>query len=137
MKDLCAIYQVPSQLLNDSSASTYNNVREARKALITNACLPLKEAIKGLLNKHFISSWNKELGKNLYVDFDINDYTELTDDLDSLYARANSSQFLSVNEKRVMTGFDPIDNPLFDEPMMPLGVIPASEFNSMDDENDQ
>lgn len=128
MRDLCNIYSVPSVLFNDTSASTYNNMKEARKALITDAALPLKEQIKGLLNRFFIPQWSKELGKNLYIDFDLSAYTELTDDLDSLYTRANSSQFISINEKRELTGFDRIENQMLDEILIPAGVIPSSEF---------
>lgn len=130
MRDLCNIYKVPSQLFNDSASSTYNNMKEARKSLITDAALPLKEQIKGLYNRFFIPQWSKELGKNLYIDYDLSAYTELTDDLDSLYNRANNSQFISINEKREMTGFESIENPILDEPFMPMGVIPLSEFGN-------
>lgn len=138
LRDICSVYNVPAQLINDPSSSTYNNIKEARKALITDACLPLKEKIKGLYNRFFIPRWNKELNKNLYIDFDLSDYTELTDDLDSLYNRANSSSFISINEKREMTGFERIENPILDEPFMPMGMIPLSEMdnNTMDDEAD-
>lgn len=128
MRDLCNVFHVPCQLFNDNTASTYNNMREARKALITDAALPLKEQIKGLYNRFLIPQWNLELNKNLYIDYDLSSYTELTDDLDSLYDRANNARFISLNEKREMTGFDRIDNPILDEPFMSMGDIPLSEF---------
>lgn len=128
LRDLCSVFKVPSQLFNDTSASTYNNMKEARKALITDAALPLKEQIKGLYNRFLIPQWEKETGKRLYIDYDLSAYTELTDDLDSLFNRANNSQFISINEKREMTGFEVIENPILDEPFMPMGVIPLNEM---------
>ena len=88
-----------------------------------------------MLNRFFIPQWSKELGKNLYIDFDLSAYTELTDDLDSLYDRANSSQFISINEKRELTGFDRIENQMLDEILIPAGVIPSGEFINNDIEN--
>ena len=40
IKDLCNIYTVPVQLLNNTSASTYNNQKEAKKSFISKCCYP-------------------------------------------------------------------------------------------------
>jgi HK97 family phage portal protein len=40
IKDLCNIYNIPVQLLNNTDSSTYNNMKEAKKALYQNAVIP-------------------------------------------------------------------------------------------------
>ena len=41
LRDFCNIYNVSSILFNDNENSTYNNMLEAKKSGITDACLPL------------------------------------------------------------------------------------------------
>lgn len=45
LRTISAAYGVPSQLLNDDAASTYNNMQEATKAFILNAVLPVANKI--------------------------------------------------------------------------------------------
>lgn len=45
LRDICRLYGVPSQLLGDKSASTYNNVQEARKTFYENVLKPLSSKI--------------------------------------------------------------------------------------------
>jgi HK97 family phage portal protein len=40
MRTLCRLLQVPSQLFNDTAASTYNNMMEASKMMYTNRLIP-------------------------------------------------------------------------------------------------
>jgi phage portal protein BeeE len=40
MRTLCRLLQVPSQLFNDTAASTYNNMNEASKMMYTNRLIP-------------------------------------------------------------------------------------------------
>lgn len=128
LRDLCNIYKVPAELLNDPEGSTYNNMKEARKGLITDAALPLKETIKGLLQRHVVDKWGQALGKELYLDFDLNAYLELQDDLDGLYTRMNMANWITANEKREVTGFEKLSSSIMDEPLLPAGYIPASIY---------
>ncbi len=70
MRFLCSIYGVPSQLLNDSAAKTYNTMVEAEKALTLRCALPLLCSRRDNLNKKF------DLG-NIICDFDLSVYSEL------------------------------------------------------------
>ena len=51
IKDLCNIYHVPVQLLNNTESSTYNNMKEAKKALYQNAVIPELCKIRDELNR--------------------------------------------------------------------------------------
>lgn len=45
LRTICASYNVDSKLFGDSAASTYNNMAEARRAMITDAVLPLSKVL--------------------------------------------------------------------------------------------
>jgi len=137
LRDLCNVYKVPAQLFNASEASTYNNMREARKTLITDAAIPLKEAIRGFLQQHLVNPWAEYYNKKLYLDYDMNAYLELQDDLDAMFNRAKTADWISPNEKRQMTGFEGREEAIMDEPLLSGGQVPISVYNSdfyLDDE---
>lgn len=130
LRDLCNVYKVPAQLFNDAAASTYNNMKEARKTLITDASIPLKESIRGFLQQHFIDPWGEYYGKKLYLDYDMNAYLELQDDLDAMFNRAKTADWISPNEKRSMTGFEGREEAIMDEPLLSGGQVPISIYNT-------
>lgn len=71
LRMFCAIYGIPSQLLNDPAAKTYNTTIEAEKALITRCVLPLLCARR--------DSVNRKMGRtdNIVLDFDLSVYDQL------------------------------------------------------------
>lgn len=54
MRAACAAFGLPSQLLNDPSASTYNNMKEARKDYLTQTVLPLCDRIDESLTRFLL-----------------------------------------------------------------------------------
>lgn len=71
LRQFCNTYGVPSQLLNDPAAKTYNTVTEAEKALITRACLPL------LCDRRDSLNMKLDRTDNIIVDFDLSVYDQL------------------------------------------------------------
>lgn len=45
LRAICSLYSAPSQLFGDTAASTFNNVREMKASLFTNAVIPLYSEI--------------------------------------------------------------------------------------------
>lgn len=83
LRMLCARVGVPSQLLNDAAAKTYNTTVEAEKALITRCCLPL------LCSRR--DSFNRRMNRrdNVVVDFDLSVYDQLQPNKNELANFAN------------------------------------------------
>lgn len=54
LRDACRILHYPSQLMNDPAASTYNNMKEAEKAAMLNAILPVAMKIDKSLSEFVI-----------------------------------------------------------------------------------
>jgi HK97 family phage portal protein len=61
LRAICSLYSVPSQLFGDTAASTYNNVREMKASLYTNAVLPLYSDILFELSKWLIPSGTEQI----------------------------------------------------------------------------
>ena len=57
LKRLCSVYGVPQQLVGDSDTSTYNNVKEAEKALTSRVAMPLLNSFRNHLNRKINTDW--------------------------------------------------------------------------------
>ena len=75
LQDLCRVYHVPSQLFNDDSASTYNNMSTARKVAYTDAIIPLVQAFADEFNRWLAPSYG-----NVYIEPDFSQVPELQAD---------------------------------------------------------
>ncbi len=95
------VFNVPPELVGLGRA-TYQNRKEARKALYTEVVCPLLNRIRDGLNNWLVPKF----GKNLILDYDKDGIEALSEDQEALWNRVNQSEFLTVNEKRRMVGFD-------------------------------
>lgn len=68
LRTLCNIYSVPSQLFNDVSGTTFNNMLEAKKSLYTESVLPNLNLFLSNFNNWFINSWSVAENKNYCVE---------------------------------------------------------------------
>jgi len=71
LRTLCNIYSVPSQLFNDVSGTTFNNMAAAKKSLYTEAVIPNLNLWLNNLNNWFVASWSKADNKNYCVKPDL------------------------------------------------------------------
>ncbi len=115
LRDLCNIYSVPVQMLNSTDSSTYNNMKEAGKALMYDAVLPELDVWYEKLNNTFIASWNKAKNKHYHLGYDLQAVQELQTDMKELVESMNKAEFLSVNEKRAAVGYGELDEPMANE----------------------
>lgn len=123
IKDLCNIYNVPVQLLNNTSASTYNNQKEAKKALYQNAVIPELIKVRDELNRWLAP----QFGEKLFIDFDFTVIPELQEEMDKVVGQMSQAWWLTPNEKREATGFGlDTDNPEMDKYYVPANLIPVT-----------
>ena len=123
VKDLCNIYNVPVQLLNNTSASTYNNQKEAKKALYQNCVIPELIKIRDEFNR-----WLTPLyGDKLYIDFDFTVIPELQEETEKVVQQMSQAWWLTPNEKRAATGYGiNEENPELDKFYIPANLLPIS-----------
>ena len=123
IKDLCSIFSVPVQLLNNTESSTYNNMREAKKALYQNAVIPELDKLRDELNRWLVPLY----GENLFLDFDYSSISELQQEQEKIVAQLSQSYWLSSNEKRMAMGYgldDELD--IMNDYLVPSNFIPCS-----------
>ena len=121
MRDICACFGVPSRLLGDPQASTYSNVEEANKAFYQKKILPdmgqfVTELTEWLSPK---MGWKS---KNIEIGTDTSHIAALNESEDAKFTRANLAGWITINEKRELTGFD--DIPDGDVIMVPFSLVP-------------
>ena len=121
IKDLCNIYNVPVQLLNNTDSSTYNNQKEAKKALYQNAVIPQMVKIREELNRWLTPQY----GNNLFIDFDFTVVPELQEEMDKVVGQMTQAWWLTPNEKRsaMSYGVDD-DNIQMDDHYVPANLLP-------------
>jgi len=128
MRILCNVWGVDSKLFNDPMASTLNNMGEAEKTYFTRKISPLVNELADELNKWWVPSF--ENGKKLKLLPDFSGVEVLQKDLNKLADTLTKLWMLPPNEALKQMGFDPVDDPRFDEPWVRPGLIPLSELST-------
>lgn len=122
IKDLCNIYSVPSQLLNNDKASTYNNMKEAKKALYQNAVIPEMLKIRDELNRWLAPKF----GEKLYIDFDFSVIPELQEEMDKVVDQMTKAWWITPNEKRASMSFAEEENDALNDFYVPANLVPIA-----------
>lgn len=122
IKDLCNIYNVPVQLLNNTDSTTYNNMKEARKALYLNAVIPQLNKVRDELNRWLAPKY----GDKICIDFDYSNIAELQEETEKIVNQMAASWWLTPNEKReaMSYGMDE-NNKEMDSYYIPAQLIPS------------
>lgn len=122
IKDLCNIYSVPSQLLNNDKASTYNNMKEAKKALYQNAVIPEMLKIRDELNRWL----SPKFGEKIHIDFDFSVIPELQEEMDKVVSQMSSAWWITPNEKRAAMSYAEEENDALNDFYIPVSLIPLN-----------
>lgn len=99
------IYNIPPELIGLTPA-TYQNRKEARKALYTEVVLPALSRLRDSLN-----TWlTPRFGDGLTLNYNRNAIEALSEDQTALWKRVNDSRFLTLNEQRALVGYEALAN---------------------------
>lgn len=95
-RDLCDLYSVDSSLFNDPANKTYNNRKEAEKAMFTNAVLPLNDLDIQSWMRFIVPAFNAE---------DNTEYIIMQDKsvIPSLAAEETEKSKKALNESKIIT----------------------------------
>jgi len=103
-RDIALAFGVPPQLLGIPGDSTYNNLGEAKLSLWEQTILPMLQNLANALN-----GWLMPLyGPNLCLEFDLDEISTLAAQRENLWAKLQSIDFMTINEKRHAVGLSPI-----------------------------
>ena len=103
-RDVALAFGVPPQLLGIPGDNTYSNYAEARLAFWEDTALPLLQMI--------VNDWNNWLGSIYGVEIkpDIDSIPAIAEKRLSMWQMADQSQDLTINERRALKGYGPIDS---------------------------
>jgi HK97 family phage portal protein len=132
MARIASILNVPPVLLLPDHAAL-NNLKEAKKELITAACFPELDSMRDDWNA-IAKLYLKEGEENdIWVDYDPMVYPELQEDMEKMVGIAERAWWLKPNEKRVMMYQDEDgDNPMMNEYIIPSGLMLMNDLGMSD-----
>lgn len=140
-KKLCNSYGVSDRLFNNDATGSEISDDNARKGLYTVAILPNVFMVRDALINHLLPDFSEGVrleepeviripgdGKKRYIDADLSDIKELSDDISKQVTALAAASWLTPNEKREAMEYERYDDPLFDEPLIPTGLVPLSDL---------
>lgn len=133
-RDIALAFGVPPMLLGIPGDNTYANYSEARQSLYEETILPLLDFVKSELNHWLLPLF----GDGIECDYDKDEIHALAPRRSMIWDKVSSASFLTENEKRIATGYEPIENGdviLVQSTMIPLED--AVEKAEEDEEGDQ
>lgn len=118
-KKLCNAYAVSDRLFNNDATGSEISDDNARKGLYINACLPNVYRVRDALVRGLLPDFKD---KKRFIQPDISEITELQDDSKQMADWLSTAWWITPNEKREMQKFDRIEDPMFDQPLLPIGL---------------
>ena len=104
-QEICNVINFPSQLVGLKDA-TYQNAKEAKKALWENCVIPMLVELKEGFN-----TWLTPQFGDVWLDFDLSHIDALQEDkIMRFQAIKEGAGMISINEARVMAGLKPVDS---------------------------
>jgi HK97 family phage portal protein len=104
-REIALAFGVPPMLLGIPGDNTYANYQEANRAFVRGSVLPLASRIG-----HALSQWlGSAFGGSVRLAIDADRIEALASDRTALWARVTAAPFLTLNEKRMATGYAPVE----------------------------
>lgn len=127
-RDICNVYNYPSELLNDPDNKTNANKEQSRKQLYLDNVIPALVRDYAEMNRAIIPRFK---GKNYHLDFDVQSIDALGQELGDKVSWLKDAWWLTLDEKRVEMGYKPIgDEAIY----TPANLIPNTSFEELTEE---
>jgi len=104
-REIALAFGVPPMLLGIPGDNTFSNFQEANRMFFRATVLPLASRIGTALAQWLAPAF----GEALRISVDTDRIDALSADRTALWSRVTAAPFLTVNEKRAMVGFGPIE----------------------------
>lgn len=128
-RDIANAFGVPPMLLAIPGDNTYSNFQEASRAFYRNTVFPDARAIYGALGRW----WAQLTGvRELEITFDEEKAWALADEISQLWARLDSADGLSLDEKRAGKGYSEMKTPESQRPLLRSGYATIEDIMQSD-----
>ena len=123
---ICSLMGVAPELIGDVQNKTYNNQKEARKALMIETVMPLMDNIQDELNAWLVPLFSDDL----FIQYDKDDIDVIKDERTALWGRilqAVDSSVITPDEGRHELGFEALNTP-DSKVLRPVVVKPPTAY---------
>lgn len=125
--DICNIFNFPAILISNSNA-TYNNVREAKKELVSGVIVNECTSFTDALNRWLVPMFGIK-NKQYYIDFDISALPEMQEDMQKMAEALDKMPYLTWNEKRSVQKWDASKDVNLDKFYAPANLVLLDQLN--------
>ncbi len=128
-REICVAFGTPGQLMNIPGDSTYSNYETARLAFYEETVLPTLNELLDHLNAWLCPSF----GDNVTIRYDEDSISALAPRRKEKWDSVEKCTFITINEKRTATGYEPLTEPEADSVWMASGLIPMQSADGGED----
>lgn len=121
---LCDLWGVPPVLFDPNP--TYQNMKEAKERFVNEVIIPYLNKEEEALNRWLVHPFIKRDKRNYVLDYDTSVYDELKLDLEE---RKSLAEYLSINEMRVLEGWEEVEGDAANQVFVASGKVPLSDFD--------
>lgn len=121
-QELCFLLKVPVVLFQTDT--TFSNTEQAIKSWISNTIGPACTSLDGEMNRVLLPAFS--LDGRAFIQSDISELPEMQDDIGKLIESLSKAP-ITINEFREAIKYQRIENPLYDQIMIPASMTPASD----------
>src|SRR5690606_36101456 len=121
---LCDLWGVPPVLFDPNP--TYQNMKESKERFVNEVIIPYLNKEEEALNRWLVQPFIKRDKRNYVLDYDTSVYDELKLDLEE---RKSLAEYLSINEMRVLEGWEEVEGDAANQVFVASGKVPLSDFD--------
>lgn len=122
---LCQLWGIDPMLF--SSDAKYDNKQIAYEQFIKQVVLPYQTKKEEALNRWLTEPFSRKSNQNFVLDYDTSIYPELSP---SKEQKEWLKSICSVNEMRIIEGYDTIDNPAYNSVLVNAGIIMLDDLGT-------
>ena len=122
-RDIGVALGVPSEMLGDPEVKTYASFQEASRSLYTKTIMPMVRDIMDAF-----AAWYSVQLPGLIILPNEDAIPELSESMNDRYNRVNNATFLTVDEKRESTGWEPLEDENLGKQILLPGVTTSLEM---------
>lgn len=124
LRKICTVFNIAPELMGDTEQKKFSNYQEARKALYMEVILPHMDFFRDEFN-----NWLTPLfGDNLRLDYNRDAIKALQEEATKTFERMSKAYWLTVDEKRIATGYEEDPSGNGGVILVPLNFIPISDI---------
>ena len=127
-RDICNVYNYPSELLNDPDNKTNANKEQSRKQLYLDNVIPALVRDFAEMNRSIVPRFKD---KKYHLDFDIQSIDAIGQETGDKVSWLAQAWWLTLDEKRKEMGYEPIGD---DARYIPANLIPDTTFEMSEDD---